>query len=133
MSESVKQFLLKSLLFTAILNLLAFIFLYIYTKQLLSLSFSVFFIFSIFFYLSTGIFFHYTIKLSTTNPSKFVNGYMFLSIAKLLAYLVIIVLIVLLFRNHSKILLITYLINYLAYTIQEVVYVVKSLKKIQNS
>jgi|YelNatPaOPRAMG01_1025707.scaffolds.fasta_scaffold199608_2 hypothetical protein len=88
---------------------------------------------SIFFYVTSAGFYAYTIKLGTISPTKFVNGYMILSIAKLLIYLLALLLCLYIFRSQLKMFLIQYMLNYLFFTIFEIILVTRALKKLQNN
>lgn len=134
MKSSFLLFLRKALLWLILINLAMVMFFFIVRSQQNFLYTSLIgLVLSLFFYLTSAGFYAYTLKLGTVKPAKFVNGYMILSIAKLLLYLLVLVVCLFFFKDYLKIFLILYVINYLVFTIFEVVLVTKSLKSIQKS
>ncbi|HOK98327.1 MAG TPA: hypothetical protein PLD12_04260 [Bacteroidales bacterium] len=127
-------FLRKAILWFVVIFLSTFFFYYVVNVRLsLMLYLTMGFSLSLFFYFTSAAFYALTIRLGSVAPTKFVNGYMMISIAKLLLYLLILLFCLFLFKAHLKTFLLIYALNYLLFTVIEVVLVTKSLKNLQKS
>ncbi len=124
------HFLYKTFPYLLIINSIALVLFFLVKKSDFFSLFIINTIISLFFYSTTGIFFSYTLKLAQNTPSKFINGYMIISVFKLLLYLLVLILTLVFFKKQIKILLITYALNYFVFSILELKMVYKILKKL---
>lgn len=84
------------------------------------------------FYGITALIYYIILKAIQDRFARFVNYYMIVTVLKLLAFIVLIVIYVLLNRTDAVPFLLTFFIFYLVYTAFEVVYFLKSVKSFKK-
>lgn len=126
MEKNSRQFHKNLSIFTVIFFIPGLIFYLLAPEQYVSPV--LLFIYPVFFLL-TLLSFRIINKSLTIKFSRFVNIYMILTVAKLLIYLLIILLYSLVFRNDAVNFIISFFIIYLAYTFFEILAIIKLPQK----
>ena len=125
MSLLMKRFLIRSVLLSLALALIAWI---LYNQIIPQHVFKPWPVILIFFFITTNLVHFYLLRIAGSNMPRFTARYMVLSTVKLLFYLLVAIVFFMAQRELAKLFLINYLIGYVCFTILEVAeisYVVK--------
>jgi len=129
MQNAFKNFLVKIVVFTAVLAVLEYVF---------SMSISARFVSSswpsilLFFLVFTLIMHRALLKSTQDNPKKFIFSFMMFTTIKILLYLAVILVYVLLNRDDAIGFITFFFINYFFFTIFEIISVLKSIQTKQS-